>query len=153
MFVNAAVPSRREVSIPRTRKRAWARLPTHLFHDDIMAENEKAKLYQEIVQQTDSQALLERMRLHGFWPDREGVPLDPSDEAAERARIEAEIAQLRKTQSLVKNPEKALAEERKRRWQESKKRRAEAKAKRAAEKAKRLQEWEAEREASLVHAG
>jgi hypothetical protein len=116
-------------------------------------DNEKAKLYHEIVQETDPQTLLERMRLHGFWSAGEGVPQDPADEAAERARIEAEMAQLRKTQSLVKNPEKALAEERKRRWQESKKRRAEAKAKRSAEQAKRHKEWEAEREGKLVYAG
>jgi retron-type reverse transcriptase len=118
-----------------------------------MADDDKAKLYHEIVQQTDKQSLLERMRLHGFWPDREGVPQDPPDEASERARIEAEMAQLRKTQSLVQHPAKALAAERKRRWQESKKRRAEAKAKRAAEHQKRLQEWEAEREGKLVYAG
>jgi retron-type reverse transcriptase len=118
-----------------------------------MADDDKAKLYHQVVQETDPQSLVERMRLHGFWSDHEGVPQDPPDETAERARIEAEMAQLRKTQSLVKNPEKALAEERKRRWQESKKRRAENKAKRAAEQLRRRQEWEAVREAKLVYAG
>src|SRR3954471_20121727 len=99
-----------------------------------MAESEKAKLYREIVQHTDEQTLVQRMRLHGFWPERQALPQDPPEEAAERARLEAEIAQLRKTGSLVKNPLKALAEERKRRWLESKKRRAENKARRAAER-------------------
>ena len=110
MFVNAAVPSRRGPPSRETASELGFACEDSPFSDNIMADNEKAKLYQEIVQQTDSQALLERMRLHGFWSDREGVPQDPPDEAAERARIEAEIAQVRKTQSLVNNPEKALAE-------------------------------------------
>src|SRR5262245_64057033 len=93
-----------------------------------MAESEKAKLYNEIVRRTSDKVMLERMRLFGFWPAGEGLPPTPAEEAAERAKIEAEIAELRRVQSKVKDPDKALAEERKRRWVESKKRRAERKA-------------------------
>src|SRR5262249_22715536 len=53
----------------------------------------------------------------------------------------------------VKDPDKALAEERKRRWEESKKRREENKAKRAEEAKKRREEWDAFRKVHLVHAG
>src|SRR5437764_4137729 len=102
-----------------------------------MADSEKAKIYREIVQQTSEQVLAERMRLYGFWPDRQPLPADPPEEAAERERIQKEMAQLRKASSLVKNPEKALAEERKRRWLESKKRRAENKARREQERKER----------------
>jgi retron-type reverse transcriptase len=118
-----------------------------------MADDEKAKLYKRIVQQTSEQVLLQRMRIHGFWPRGEGLPPDPPDEVAERARIEAETAELRKAHSTVKDPEKALAAERKRRWEESKKRRAEAKAKREEERQQRREAWAAFREDHLVHAG
>jgi RNA-directed DNA polymerase len=118
-----------------------------------VAESEKAKLYREIVQHTDEQTLVKRMRLHGFWPERQALPQDPPAEAAERARIQAEMAQLRKTSSLVKNPQKALAEERKRRWLESKKRRAENKAKRAEEQKQRRAAYDAFRKDNIVHVG
>ncbi len=118
-----------------------------------MAESEKARLYREIVQRTDDQALLQRMLLHGFWPARQPLPQDPPEEAAERQRIEREMAQLRKQASLVKNPQKALAEERKRRWLESKKRRAENKAKRAAEAKQRREAYDTYRKDHIVHVG
>ena len=98
-----------------------------------MNDDEKAKLYRRIVQQANSFTVVERMRTLGFWPKGEPIPLDPPDEAAERARIEAELAELRKKKSAVKDAEKALAEERSRRWEESKKRRAEAKARKRLE--------------------
>jgi retron-type reverse transcriptase len=118
-----------------------------------MPDNEKAELYRRIVQQTDEQTLLERMRVHGFWPTREKLPEEPPDEAAERARIQAEMAKLRKAHAAAEDPEKALAEERKRRWEESKKRRAEAKAKRAAAEQQRREQWALFRKDHLVHAG
>jgi RNA-directed DNA polymerase len=118
-----------------------------------MPDNDKARLYRQIVQQTDDLTLLERMRLHGFWSEAEGVPLEPAAEAAERAQFQAELTQLRKTSSLVKNPEKALSAERKRRWDESKKRRAEAKKKRAAEQEERRDAWAAHQIDHIVHAG
>ncbi len=118
-----------------------------------MAESEKAQLYRQIVQQTDDQALLQQMRLHGFWPPRDPLPGDPPEEAAERERIEREMAQLRKQASLVKNPDKALAEERKRRWLASKQRRADNKAKRAAERKQRRAAYDAYRQDHIVHVG
>jgi retron-type reverse transcriptase len=118
-----------------------------------MADDEKAGLYRQLVQQTDEQTLLERMRLHGFWPEGQPPPQEPPAEAEERARLEAEIAKLRKEASLVKNPDKALAQERKRRWLESKQRRAERKAQREAERQERRAEWDAHRRGHVVHLG
>ncbi|MBL8798641.1 MAG: RNA-directed DNA polymerase [Planctomycetia bacterium] len=118
-----------------------------------MANDEKAQLYRRIVQQNSEQQLLERMRIHGFWPQRAGLPQDPPAEAAERARIEAELEELRRTQSAVKNPESALHAERKRRWEESKKRRAERKAQKLQEQHKRREAYEALRQTTIVHAG
>jgi retron-type reverse transcriptase len=118
-----------------------------------MAESEKAKLYAEIVRRTSDKVLLERMRLLGFWPAGEGLPLVPADEAAERAAIDAEIAELRRVQAKVKDPDKALAEERKRRWAESKKRRAERKIQKEKERQQRRAEWDEFRQTTTVHAG
>jgi RNA-directed DNA polymerase len=67
--------------------------------------------------------------------------------------VEKELAELRQQHSIVKDPEKALAQERKRRWDESKKRRAERKVQRAAE-AKARREVDVElRKRTVVHAG
>ena len=118
-----------------------------------MAESEKAKLYREIVQQTPEQVVAERMRLYGFWPERQPLPEDPPEEAAERERLQKEMTQLRKAGSLAKNPQKALAEERKRRWLESKKRRAENKAKHAEERQQRRIAYDAYRKENIVHVG
>ena len=118
-----------------------------------MADDDKAKLYKRIVQQTPEGVLLPRMRTHGFWPAKQGVPADPPDEAAERARIEQELTELQRAQSAVKNPEQALAAERKRRWEESKKRRAENKAKRATEQKRRREAYAAFRKNNIVHVG
>src|SRR5262245_27249858 len=93
------------------------------------------------------------MKAHGFWPPGQGLPPDPLAEAAERAAIEKETAELRRTRSQVKNPDKALAEERKRRWEESKQRRAARKAEREARRKERRAGWDARRAADLVHAG
>src|SRR5689334_8483466 len=95
-----------------------------------MKDEEKSRLYRQVAQQANEFVVLERMRTLGFWPKGEGLPQDPMEETAERARIEAELAELRRKQATVKDAEKALAEERRRRWEESKKRRAEARAQR-----------------------
>jgi RNA-directed DNA polymerase len=113
----------------------------------------KAKLYQQLVQQSNDITVLQQMRLFGFWPWLKPIPADPPEEAAERARVEAEIDELRKTQAKAKDPKKALAEEHKRRWEESKKRRAEAKAKREQEQQNRRAAWAETRKTSIVHVG
>jgi len=116
-------------------------------------DDAKAKLYQRIVHQANNHFVLSRMKLHGFWPAGQGLPEDPPDEAAERAAVEKELQELRQQHSIVKDPEKALAQERKRRWEESKKRRAERKAQRAAE-AKAARELHEElRQKTVIHAG
>jgi hypothetical protein len=114
--------------------------------------DDQARLYSLIVRSTPEQVLLERMRLHGFWPPDEGLPPEPADEAAERARIEAELATLQQ-QLDDPNYRQALEAERRRRWEESK-------ARRAARKLQRQQQADACREAdrqrrasSIVHAG
>lgn len=119
----------------------------------LTMDDEKAKLYKQIVQQANEQVLVERMKLYGFWPPGEGVPQDPPAHVAERDQLEAEVAELRKAASKVDDPEKALAEERKRRWEESKKRRAEKKAKRLEEEKQRREAYAAFRKEHLVHAG
>src|SRR5262249_45067565 len=86
-------------------------------------------------------------------PMGQPIPPDPHEEAAERARIEAELAELRSTKARVQDPEKALAEERKRRWEASKARRAEAKAKRLEQQKLRRAAWDNERAGTIIHAG
>jgi RNA-directed DNA polymerase len=118
-----------------------------------MADDEKAKLYKEIVQRADERTVLERMRLHGFWPADRGLPADPPQEAQERTHIEAELFRLRREHSVVRDPEKALAQERRRRWEESKQRRAAAKVQRQQEATRRHEAWAKHRTATLVNAG
>lgn len=118
-----------------------------------MADDEKAKLYKQIVRQANEQLVLQRMRMHGFWPWGEGLPADPPEEAAELARLEADIAELCKAKDLGIDPAKALTQERKRRWEESKKRRAEAKAKHAEVRKQKRDAWSAFRKTTVVFAG
>ncbi len=118
-----------------------------------MKDDEKARLYHLVAKQADTFAVVERMRTLGFWPPDEPIPQVPPDEAAKRARIEAELADLRQKQAKVKDPEKALAEERRRRWEASKARRADAKAKRLEQQKLRRARWDQHREATIVHVG
>src|SRR5262249_28332721 len=97
--------------------------------------------------------VLERMKLHGFWPANEGLPPDPPAEAAERYSIEKEIAELTKEYEAAGDPAKALAEERKRRWDESKKRRAEKRAQRETEQKEHRAKWDAFRADKIVFTG
>lgn len=118
-----------------------------------MASDEKSKLYRQIVGRVDEDLILDRMSVHGFWPEGEPIPPDPPNEVKEREKIEGEIAALKKQSLAVKDPEKALAEEKKRRWEESKKRRKEAKEKREAEQEKRAKAWAAHAKVNVVHLG
>src|SRR5687768_4052085 len=118
-----------------------------------MANEEKARLYRDIVQHADEARVLERMRQLGFWPSNLPLPKDPPEEVRERQRIEDEMARLRSEHAVVRDPEKALNEERKRRWEESKKRRAEAKANRVAEEVRRREAYRKRKAATVVHVG
>ena len=63
-----------------------------------MTDDARAQLFRQILAWNDDRTLLERMKLHGFWPQDQGLPPDPQDEAAERKQIEAEMRRLRKQQ-------------------------------------------------------
>ena len=118
-----------------------------------MKDDEKARLYKQVAEQANTFAVLQRMQTLGFWPADEPIPPDPPEETAERTRINKELVELRRTQSGVEDPEKALAEERRRRWEASKARRAEAKARRAERQALRRAAWDQHRAGTIVHAG
>jgi retron-type reverse transcriptase len=119
-----------------------------------MADDEKKKLYRRIAN-ANPHLVLERMRVHGFWPTGKPLPPDPPEEVAERRKIENELEQLR-TKALKGGPaavEEALEAERKRRWEESKKRRAENKKLREARLAEARAAWSKARRGLLVFAG
>ncbi len=118
-----------------------------------MADDEKSKLYKQVIQRASNELMLDRMRMHGFWPQDEPLPPDPPAEANERKEIEAELEKLRESQGTAQDAKKALAEERKRRWEESKKRRAEKKKEREAAQTAKREAWESERVRTIVHAG
>ncbi len=118
-----------------------------------MADDEKKAIYELVTKQLDDWQLLVRMRELGLWPEGQPIPDEPEAAQAERAKLVAELAQLRKQSSKVHDPEKALAEERVRRWEESKKRRAIGKAERAAKLKERQAEWAATKSRTIVHAG
>lgn len=117
-----------------------------------MADSEKAKLYQRVTQAPDWW-VLERMQLHGYWPEHEGLPPDPPDELAERQQLEKEIAQLREQDSVNIDPDEALKQERVRRLKESRERREQRKKERAQQAAARRERWLATAETTIVHAG
>ena len=117
-----------------------------------MADDLKSNLYRRITR-VPPLVLLTRMRLHGFWPVGEPLPPDPPAEAEERAKLEKELAHLRETQTVMKDPEKALAAERRRRWEESKKRRAERKQARAEAHARWLEMWKEVKAQTITHLG
>jgi retron-type reverse transcriptase len=118
-----------------------------------MKDDEKARLYRQVTRFSSDSAVLRRMQALGFWPRGEGLPPDPPEERAERDRIEAELAELRNKHAQIKDPDAALAEERRRRWEASKARRAEAKARRLQQQQERRERWEFLRSSTLVHAG
>lgn len=118
-----------------------------------MASDEKSKLYREIVRRVDEDTILDRMAVHGFWPEGQPLPPDPPEETKERAQIEGDLQKLKRESLVVKDPEKALAAEKKRRWEESKKRRKEAKEKREADQKKRAADYAAHAKANVVHLG
>jgi RNA-directed DNA polymerase len=117
-----------------------------------MADDEKAKLYKQIVK-ANRHVVMERMRATGFWPTGVGLPEDPEAERLERQQIDNELQMLRKQHGQVKDPEKALREERIRRWQASKQRRALSKQVKEAKHKERIANWEAYKKSHVVHLG
>jgi hypothetical protein len=118
----------------------------------MAADEAKAKLFKRLYG-ANRHAVLERMRVHGFWPTGVALPQDPADEVKERSRIESELKELQVTQTAVQDPEKALQQERIRRWQDSKKRRAANRAALLERLKKRREEYDAYRKTTIVHAG
>jgi len=118
-----------------------------------MADDDKKKLYRRIAG-ANLHLVLERMRVHGFWPAGEGLPPPPPEEVEERKKIDAELEALRaRSSGKAADAEEALRQERKRRWEESKKRRSEKKKLRDARAAERRAEWDKTKRGLLVHAG
>lgn len=118
-----------------------------------MPEDDKAKLYRQVTQRASDALMLDRMKLHGFWPTDAPLPPDPPEEAAERKELETALTKLREKHQTTQDEEKALAEERKRRWEASKQRRAENKKARESAAQARREAWQAERGRTIVHAG
>jgi RNA-directed DNA polymerase len=118
----------------------------------MTTKDEKAKLYDRVVRQVPEELLVDRMQLHGFWPEGQEPPPDPPEEVAERQAIEAEIDKLRK-RALKVDAKAALQKERVRRWQESKKRRTLARQDRDKEREKRREAWLEKKRALVAHAG
>ncbi len=115
-------------------------------------EDEKAKLFRRLYGANLHQ-VVERMRVHGFWPTGVGLPEDPPEEAKERARLEGELESLRATFGPAVDVEKALRAERVRRWQASKERRAGRRAALVAKLAQRREAYRAHKAGTVVHAG
>jgi retron-type reverse transcriptase len=117
-----------------------------------MADDEKAKLFKRLYS-ASQHAVLERMRVHGFWPTGVDLPQAPLEETKERARLEHELTELQVLSGAVEDPQKALQQERIRRWQESKTRRAANKAALLARLEQRSKQYAAYRQTTIVHAG
>ncbi|HEY3325081.1 MAG TPA: reverse transcriptase domain-containing protein [Planctomycetota bacterium] len=117
-----------------------------------MTDDPKAKLYHR-VQNLPLGWVLARMRIHGFWPSDRELPEDPPSEVLERKQLETRLSGLQKQHAVLKDPEKALAEEHKRRMKESRERRAERKKQREEERKQRVAAWIAKRQATIVHQG
>ncbi len=118
-----------------------------------MAEDEdKAELHRRLLR-APQWLVVERMRLHGFWPAGEPIPDLPPELAAEREKLERIVKSAQKSALKLENPEAALREERIRRWQESKKRRAIARAELEAAKRVRAAEYKDYARSRVVHLG
>lgn len=118
-----------------------------------MADDEKARLYKRLTTTWNEFEVLARMRHNGFWPAGVGIPQDPPKELKERATLTKELASLRASQLAVKDPEKALSEERTRRFKASLERRKAARARRLADEKTRRERWLKARKDSVVNLG
>ena len=117
-----------------------------------MANDDKANLFRRLYS-ASLHAVLERMRVLGFWPTGVELPQPPPEEVKERARIQRELNELRSLSGAVQDPKKALQQERIRRWEESKQRRAANRAALLARLKQRREAYAAYRKTTIVHAG
>jgi retron-type reverse transcriptase len=117
-----------------------------------MADDEKAKLFKRLYS-ASLHAVLERMRVHGFWPTGVDLPAPPPEATKERARIAQELAELQSLSGAVADPQAALRQERVRRWQASKARRATNRAAVLAKLKAAREAYAAYRKTTIVHAG
>jgi RNA-directed DNA polymerase len=115
-------------------------------------KSEKQQLWDRIASRPEW-IILERMRVNGFWPSGVNLPDDPPDEKKERAELAKERERLMKTALVVKDPEKALLEENKRRIEESRKKRAEKKVLREKTARERRDAWVKKKKNEIVHLG
>jgi RNA-directed DNA polymerase len=119
-----------------------------------MANDDKARLYRRLLHEATDAQVVERMKVHGFWPWTERLPADPPQEAQERVAIERDLARLRALATPGQaDPQKLLAAERKRRWEASKLRRAAAKKARAEALQKRRAAFALLRKTTVLHLG
>ena len=118
----------------------------------MAADDEKAKLFKRLYS-ASLHAVLERMRVHGFWPTGVELPGPPPEETRERSKIQAELSALESLAGAVQNPQQALQQERIRRWQDSKTRRAANRAALLAKLKKAREDYAAYRKTTIVHAG
>ncbi len=119
-----------------------------------MANDDKATLYRRLVREASDAQVVERMKVHGFWPWTQRLPADPPQEVQERLSIERDLARLRALGTQGQgDPQKLLAAERKRRWEASKLRRAAAKKARALALQQRKAAFAALRKSTVLHLG
>lgn len=105
------------------------------------------------LERLDEALVLQRMRALGFWPGQIDPPPDPPEQARERALINDELLALSRSGLSGNKLDEALRVEQKRRWDASLKRRAERKLELAAQRQQRAQQWQAHKQAHLLHAG
>jgi len=116
-------------------------------------QDDKSRLYNRLTGIPHA-VVLDRMRVHGYWPAHTGLPPDPPAEAQERKQLESNLAVLKQDAALGEGAiEKALREERVRRWEESKKKRAEKRKLREARAVARREAWAKKRKDLVVHVG
>jgi RNA-directed DNA polymerase len=114
----------------------------------------KAQAIRDRVERANDYRVLNRMRVHGFWPKDQGLPEDPPDEAKERLELEAKKQTLTaQAFSSTENLQKALDEERARRIKESREKRAQRLKEKAAAALARRAAWAKQRATRIVHAG
>lgn len=114
----------------------------------------KAQAIRDRVERANDYRVINRMRVHGFWPKDKGLPEDPVDEAKERLELDAKKQTLTaQAFSSSENLQKALDGERDRRIKESREKRARRQMEKAAAALLARTAWAKERAKRIVHAG